>query len=120
MSANESPRLGRTGVARNALAAFALLAAGALPGIATATEALPAATEEHTVTELERAFWACDYVATTEGVSATPIAACKHATEALRRQKFGDDFEAFLSWWRQNKAAEHLKMHRLGKVEATL
>lgn len=116
----KSFRLERLGIARIALGAFALAAAGAMPGIALANEAVPANNEEHNVADLERAFWACDYVATTKGVSATPIAACKFATETLKKQKFGGDFEAFLSWWRENKLSEHLKMGRLEKVDAIL
>jgi hypothetical protein len=120
MSAKEIHRLGRLGVASIALGAFALAAATALPRQALASEAVPATNEEFDAVELERAFWACDYVATTKGVSATPIAACKLATEALKKQKFGGDFEAFLSWWRENKPSEHLKMDRLEKVDAFL
>jgi hypothetical protein len=120
MSANEIHRPVRLGIARIALAALALAAAGAMPGAALANEATPAHNEEVSVAHLERAFWACDYVATTQGVSATPIAACKLATEALKKQKFGGDFEAFLSWWRENKPSEHLRMDRLEKVDAIL
>lgn len=120
MSANASPRAGRIGVARIAIGALALAAAGAMPVGALANEALPATDEEFNVADLERAFWACDYLASTQGVSATPIAACKFATETLKKQKFGGDFDAFLTWWRQNKPAEHLKMDRLEKIDAVL
>jgi hypothetical protein len=63
--------------------------------------------------ELERAFWACDYVATTHGVLATPVAACRYATEELKQQKFGGSFAQLLEWWRANKAAEHRRLARL-------
>ena len=62
--------------------------------------------------ELENAFWACDYVATTRGVQATPVAACRHATESLKREKFGGSFPAMLEWWRLNKVARHREMQR--------
>ena len=62
--------------------------------------------------ELESAFWACDYVATTRGVLATPAAACRHATESLQREKFGGSFPAMLEWWRVNKVARHREMQR--------
>lgn len=121
MSANQIHRPRRLGVATIALGALALAAATAMPGTVLATEAVPANNnEEFNATDLERAFWACDYVATTKGVSATPIAACKLATETLKKQKFGGDFEAFLSWWRENKPSEHLKMDRLEKIDAVL
>lgn len=119
MRAKPSDRLGRIGIARIALGALALAAAGALPGVALANETVPATAEESKVAELERAFWACDYIATTQGVSAAPIAACKLATEALKQHKFGGNFEEMLNWWRTNKAAEHLKLDRLKKIEAT-
>lgn len=64
------------------------------------------------VARLERTFWACDYVATTRGVGATPVVSCRHATEALKRAKFGGSFAAMLEWWKQNKAAEHSRLAR--------
>jgi hypothetical protein len=86
------------------------IAAGSL-GCAAVPEPPPAAAAADTA-ELERAFWACDYVATTRGVSATPIAACRHATESLKREKFGGSFPALLEWWRDNKEGEHRKVER--------
>lgn len=74
--------------------------AGAAPPTGTATA------------ELESAFWACDYVATTRGVLATPAAACRQATESLQREKFGGSFPAMLEWWRVNKVARHEEMQR--------
>jgi len=62
--------------------------------------------------ELESTFWACDYLATTRGVLATPAAACRHATESLKREKFGGSFPAMLEWWRDNKVARHEEMQR--------
>ena len=57
------------------------------------------------LTDLETAFWVCDYLATTRGVS--DISACTAVYEALKGRKFAGDFEALLSWWRQNKLAQH-------------
>jgi hypothetical protein len=57
--------------------------------------------------QLEAIFWACDYVATTQGVDATPMAQCAIATRELRRVKFANSFHALLDWWRENKTAEH-------------
>lgn len=96
---------------------FVTLAAGAL-ALATCASAddttpaapLPAQVEEAALAKLERAFWACDYVATTEGVQATPMAACRHVTEELKQQKFAGSFQQLLEWWRANKAAEHRRM----------
>ena len=65
------------------------------------------------VARLESAFWACDYVATTRGMHATPIAACRYATEELKQHKFGGSSSRFVEWWRENKAAEHRRLGRL-------
>jgi len=54
---------------------------------------------------LEDAFWVCDYVATTRGNS--DIATCTAVYEALKDRKFAGDSDALVSWWRQNKAAQH-------------
>lgn len=76
--------------------------------------ALPAAdAPEGGVEQLEKAFWVCDYVATTEGVLAAPLAACRFVNEELMRLKFAGDLDALLHWWRENKAAEHLKLARI-------
>lgn len=62
--------------------------------------------------QLEAIFWACDYVATTRGVDATPIRECAAATRELRRVKFAGSFQAMLAWWQQNKTAEHRRLQR--------
>lgn len=54
---------------------------------------------------LEHAFWVCDYVATTRGNS--DISTCTAVYEALKDQKFAGDSDALVSWWRQNKVAQH-------------
>ena len=54
---------------------------------------------------LEDAFWVCDYVATTRGGSDIPT--CTAVYEALKHRKFAGDSDALVSWWRQNKAAQH-------------
>ena len=58
----------------------------------------------------ERAFWVCDYVATTRGVLHTPMEQCAQATEELKLHKFGGDYERLVQWWRERKAAEHRKL----------
>jgi hypothetical protein len=63
--------------------------------------------------DLEKAFWSCDYVGTTYGVHAAPIAFCSDVTQALREQKFGGDFGQLLEWWRQNKSAAHSAVESL-------
>jgi hypothetical protein len=67
---------------------------------------------ESTVTQTERAFWICDYVATTKGINATPIEGCATVTETLKNERFGGDFLKLLGWWRERKAAEHERLSR--------
>lgn len=57
------------------------------------------------VDALEHAFWVCDYKATTQGNS--DISTCTAVYQALKDRKFAGDFDALVSWWRQNKAAQH-------------
>ncbi|MCW5634613.1 MAG: hypothetical protein KIT17_14865 [Rubrivivax sp.] len=57
--------------------------------------------------ELQRQFWRCDHAATRALLDLETAARCSRVTEALRQRRFGDDFPAFLAWWRANKAAEH-------------
>ena len=65
------------------------------------------AKSRQTAADLEKAFWACDYAATTRGVSLGEGAICGAIYEDLKGSKFGGDFQVFLTWWQQNKAAEH-------------
>jgi hypothetical protein len=60
--------------------------------------------------ELEKAFWVCDYVATTRGVHAAPVAICSAVTDEIKNAKFGGDFEELLKWWRQKKPSEHQRL----------
>lgn len=59
---------------------------------------------------LEQAFWACDYIGTTEGIGEAPVAFCVEVTSSLKEKRFGGDFDALLVWWRANKTAEHAKL----------
>jgi hypothetical protein len=67
---------------------------------------------------LEKKFWACDYAATTRGVGLGEGAMCGAAYEDLKRSKFRGDFHAMLSWWQQNKAAEHLALAAVSRAIA--
>ncbi len=68
--------------------------------------------EAEDLARLEEVFWYCDYVATTQGVLAAPVTACKYATDELRARKFAGSFREFLAWWQENKAAEHDRLGR--------
>lgn len=69
-----------------------------------------APSESERIALLEQAFWRCDYVATTHGVDATPIAACSASYVALRDEKFSGSFRDLLAWWSANKEREHRKL----------
>jgi hypothetical protein len=77
------------------------------PSWSAAAEADAGAT---VVADLEAAFWVCDYIATTRGVEATPIAICGAVYDELKAAKFAGDFGELLAWWKQNKVVEHLKI----------
>lgn len=94
-----------------ALALVALLASGGCAAMESA-RASAEGTAQTTgdagdIAALESAFWYCDWVATTEGVLATPMAACQFATSELKARKFGGSYRALAAWWQENKAAEH-------------
>ncbi|MGE5095130.1 MAG: hypothetical protein ACM3SO_08320 [Betaproteobacteria bacterium] len=99
---------------RTLLSAAAFMAAASVCGSGFAqggaANSLPSNLEHASLAQLESAFWLCDYVATNQGVTATPRAACRYVTEELKRQKFDGDFDRFIEWWRDNKAAEYARI----------
>ncbi len=64
------------------------------------------------LTDLETAFWACEYAATVRGNA--NIASCTAVYDALKERKFGGDFDGLLKWWQQNRVSEY---RRLGVAE---
>ena len=68
--------------------------------------------------DLEKAFWICDYEATTYGVGAVDAEACVIVTEGLKRLKFGGDFEALVDWWRDQKYGVHDALERAREAQA--
>lgn len=99
-----------------AILAFAAATGCATPGtdapVAAAASPVEAAGD---IAALESAFWYCDWVATTEGVLATPMAACQFATSELKARKFGGSYRALAAWWQENKAAEHGRLGRAAR-----
>jgi len=57
--------------------------------------------------DLEKAFWLCDYTATTRGIDATPIAICSAVWDEFKQTRFAGSFEDLLAWWRVHKVAQH-------------
>ncbi len=54
---------------------------------------------------LELLFWECDYAR--PSVAGENSGSCGIVREAFVQRKFSNDFEAFSSWWKANKAAAH-------------
>lgn len=116
MCANNLYRFGRKISVTLAACALALAAANAsADGVLAGQRPLsPQSLELHAAmlhaADLEKAFWICDYAATTRGVDDTPADFCIGVYDELKTRKFGGDFEQLLSWWQQNKPAEHEKL----------
>jgi hypothetical protein len=70
--------------------------------------------------ELESAFWTCDHAATTGPMHPADAINCGAVTEALKRAKFGGDLELMLRWWGANKAAQHGRLERTGRLARDL
>jgi hypothetical protein len=63
--------------------------------------------EARALSELEQAFWICDYTVSTRRVDTATAVACVSVTDELKARKFGGDFDALLAWWRLNKHAKY-------------
>ena len=69
------------------------------------------------IAELEKGFWACDYLGTTRGVEGPHGVTCGANFEELKEMKFGGDFDALVEWWRVNKAAQHKAFESIGSAQ---
>ena len=68
--------------------------------------------------DLEKAFWICDYEATTYGIGNADAESCLLVTEGLKNAKFGGDVEALIDWWREEKYAVHDELERAREAQA--
>ena len=66
------------------------------------------------LTDLETAFWACEYAATVRGNA--NIASCTAVYDALEERKFGGDFDGLLRWWQQNRVSEYRRLEGEAQV----
>lgn len=71
---------------------------------------------EISLADLEEAFWVCDYVATTKGVSDGLVSVCGAAYDELKQRKFGGDSDHLVRWWQQNKPKQHARLHALDQA----
>ena len=107
-------------ILRHCVATAALLAASACAAANEPPAVNAPAAEgpgEVALAQLERTFWVCDYLATTEGVHGRHITTCRNATDELKRVKFGGSFRELLKWWREHKAVEHAKLAEQREVK---
>ena len=94
--------------------AAAMLAAA--PGLAAAApQTMPAHRimangAERSAEDLERAFWICDYVASTRGMQFVSLDLCAAITDFIKTEKFGGDYDEMIEWWREQKPAQHRKL----------
>ena len=86
------------------------LALGGHPSrVAAAPEAQPVTPMGRSVSvaQLEQAFWICDHAATKGMIDSGSAVICGGVTDALKNRKFRGDFDRMVTWWRQNKPAQH-------------
>jgi hypothetical protein len=99
----------------SAITLMVALLACSVPGLAQPTQSTSSTAQSQFVggrlTDLEDAFWLCDYIATTHGAS--DIHACSAIYAALKHRKFGGDFDGLVEWWGQNKREAHKRAHEL-------
>lgn len=93
-----------------ALAMAAATTVAEVGGVRTASQLEPPQVSASDTANLEDAFWACDYVATTRGTSATPTEFCAAIYDELKAKKFAGDFDKLLAWWQVNKDVAHQKL----------
>lgn len=101
---------------RGAANAMAVMIAGA--GFFVLDPGLQAQEREqaHALPEVERAFWICDYMASTRRLPAATGAACMAIYDQLKARKFGGDYDALQAWWQTNKTAAHREIETAGRL----
>jgi hypothetical protein len=92
-------------------AKFAVLLAALVPALAGA-DGLADAVSKLPQSVLEKTFWECDFRGTHGRIDSDIGVICVAVTSELNQRRFGDNYEMFLSWWRENKPAMH------GQLEA--
>jgi hypothetical protein len=60
--------------------------------------------------DLERAFWVCDYVASTHGMQFVSMDLCAAITDLIKTEKFDGDYEELVRWWQEHKPAQHMRL----------
>jgi len=116
---NEQHRVSVQSSRRNATCQYsrrtALRNVGALVTALFMSEALCATPVALERMELEQTFWACDYVATTQGFDHTSIDQCTSAYEQIKSVMFEGDVDRLIAWWQLHKPAQHTKLQQLDR-----
>ena len=95
------------------------LAVALLAGAPEGMGATPQTTPVHRVTldgaersagDIEKAFWICDYVASTRGMQFVSLDLCAAITDLIKTEKFGGDYDEMIEWWREQKPEQHRKL----------
>ena len=95
------------------VAAMMIAGTGLLAGTARSEE-LSAAPD---LSELERAYWACDYTVSIRRVDMATGIACVSISDELKARKFGGDFHALLAWWRDHKDEKYRELAAVERQE---
>ena len=61
------------------------------------------------LSDIESAYWDCDYASTTGLMNGNDAAVCSLMFEELKNRKFNGDFSKFTYWWKLHKEQEHKK-----------
>ena len=95
------------------LAAALLALAPGLPEAAPYTMSphrIVASEAARSAEELERAFWICDYIASTRGMQFVSLDLCATITDQIKTERFGGDYDEMVRWWQEHKPAQHLRL----------
>lgn len=77
-----------------------------LCGAASISSALPSNNHSVDFSEAETLFWQCENTAQKVFLSGSEAAICSIAYETLLKQKFGNNFTAFMEWWNHSKQSK--------------
>jgi hypothetical protein len=77
----------------NLLPGITLVASAALGGIPLA--------------EMEKAYWDCEFAAEQGILDSSDAGNCSEVYERLNAEKFDNNFQRFLEWWKANKGREY-------------
>lgn len=92
---------------------FVVGAAGAAPDLTDRPVKVDGQT--FPLSKVLKAYWDCDYVATTTGMSLDEGAMCVVISETIKKELFGGDFKSMHAWWLSSKQTEYDARRGLGQ-----